>query len=100
MVKLEIKPSAEESLVRFSVTDTGIGISPDDLQKLFKPFVQVDSSLSRQYEGSGLGLALVKKMVDLHNGSIEVKSEVGVGSRFTFTLPCSQQASLNLQILP
>ncbi len=90
MVKLEVQPDAEESLMRFSVTDTGIGISPDDLQKLFKPFMQVDSRLSRQYEGTGLGLALVKKMVELHHGSIEVQSEVGAGSRFIFTLPWRQ----------
>jgi signal transduction histidine kinase len=89
-VKLEVQPDMEESLMRFSVIDTGIGISPDDLQKLFKPFVQVDGKLSRQYEGTGLGLALVKKMVELHHGSIEVQSEIGVGSRFTFTLPWKQ----------
>lgn len=79
--------------MHFSVTDTGIGISPDDLQKLFKPFVQVDGKLSRQYEGTGLGLALVKKMVDLHHGSIEVQSEIGVGSRFALLFPGSNKLS-------
>jgi len=89
-IKLEICPNIEESLMSFSVTDTGIGISPENLQKLFKPFTQVDGRLSHQYEGTGLGLALVKKLVELHNGSIEVQSEVGIGSRFTFTLPWKQ----------
>jgi signal transduction histidine kinase len=90
IVRLEVQQNVEESLMRFSITDTGIGISPDDLQRLFKPFVQVDSRLNRQYEGTGLGLALVKRMVEMHNGSLEVQSEVGVGSRFTFILPWSQ----------
>lgn len=85
-IKLEIQGDAEKKRMSFAVTDTGIGISPENLQKLFKPFVQLDSSLSRQYEGTGLGLTLVKKLVDLHNGKIEVKSEIGVGSSFSFEL--------------
>jgi len=89
-VKLEVQPNVEEGLMRFSITDTGIGIGSDDLQKIFKPFMQVDSGLSRQYEGTGLGLALVQKMVEQHNGSIEVQSEIGVGSRFTFVLPWNE----------
>jgi signal transduction histidine kinase len=85
---LEQKNSLSDKLL-----DTGIGISPENLQKLFKPFVQVDSRLSRQYEGTGLGLALVKKLVELHGGSVEVQSEVGVGSRFTFILPWKPRPS-------
>jgi PAS domain S-box-containing protein len=76
-------------LVRVTVCDTGVGIAADDLPKLFKPFVQVDSALNRQYEGTGLGLALVKRIVELHGGSVGVESVVGEGSRFSFTLPCS-----------
>jgi PAS domain S-box-containing protein len=77
-------------MVRVTVCDTGVGIAEKDLPKLFKPFVQVDSALNRQYEGTGLGLALVKRIVELHGGSVGVESAVGEGSRFSFTLPCSE----------
>ena len=77
-------------LVRVTVCDTGVGIAEEDLPKLFKPFVQVDSALNRQYEGTGLGLALVKRIVELHGGSVGVESTLGEGSRFSFTLPCSE----------
>ena len=86
-VTLEVQADAEAGQIQFSVTDTGIGITPEDLQKLFKPFVQVDSSLSRQYEGSGLGLSLAKKLVEMHGGTIGVESEAGKGSCFHFTIP-------------
>ncbi len=75
--------------VRFAVTDTGIGIAPADLKKLFQPFIQVDSALNRHYEGTGLGLSLVKRIVELHGGQVGVTSEVGVGSCFTLDLPYS-----------
>ncbi len=90
-VKLEVLADVSAGLMRFSVTDTGIGISPEDQQKLFKPFVQVDSSLARQYEGTGLGLTLVKKLVEMHNGSMELQSEPGTGSCFSFALPWSEE---------
>ncbi|HLA08261.1 MAG TPA: response regulator, partial [Anaerolineales bacterium] len=61
-------------------------------KKLFKPFVQLDSRLNRQHEGTGLGLALVQRLADLHGGSIEVESAVGKGSRFTVNLPMGQNA--------
>ena len=86
-VHLEVSSDSEANCIVFSVTDDGIGISPENLQKLFAPFVQVDSSLSRQYEGTGLGLALVKKLVELHGGHVSVESELGKGSRFQFTIP-------------
>ncbi|MBF2088596.1 MAG: PAS domain S-box protein [Synechococcales cyanobacterium K44_A2020_017] len=76
------------SHIRFSVSDTGIGIAAEDLSKLFQPFTQIDSSLSRQFEGTGLGLSLVKRIVDLHGGAVEVTSTLGSGSCFSFTLPC------------
>ncbi len=76
----------------FQVVDTGIGISPKDLQMLFQPFVQVDSALNRQYEGTGLGLALVKQIVELHGGQVMAESEVGQGSSFTVALPCEMSA--------
>ena len=71
----------------FSVNDTGIGISPPDLRRIFEPFTQIDSSLARQHEGTGLGLALVRKLAQLHGGRIDVDSEPGRGSRFTIVLP-------------
>jgi PAS domain S-box-containing protein len=77
----------EKEVISFMVWDTGIGISRENLSSLFTPFKQVDSRLSRQYEGSGLGLALVARMVKLQGGGISVESEVGIGSRFIVTLP-------------
>jgi len=73
--------------VYFSVTDTGIGISPPDLRRIFEPFTQIDSSLSRQHDGTGLGLALVRRLAELHGGRVDVDSEPGRGSRFTIVLP-------------
>lgn len=78
---------AESPCVQFIVCDTGVGIPQEAMANLFKPFVQVDSSLARQYEGTGLGLALVHRMVEMHGGIVAVESEVGRGSRFTVTLP-------------
>jgi PAS domain S-box-containing protein len=108
-VTLQVCANADEDLIQFSVIDTGIGIAPEDLEKLFQPFVQVDSRLNRQFEGTGLGLALVKKLTDLHGGSMELQSEVGKGSRFTITLPwgtervteqATSEASAELSALP
>ncbi len=73
--------------IEFKIIDTGIGIAPADLHKLFQPFVQIDSSLNRQYEGTGLGLTLVKQIVELHGGQVQLQSEVGRGSCFTVRLP-------------
>ncbi len=80
--------------VRFSVQDTGIGIAPENIHKLFQPFIQIDSALNRQYSGTGLGLALVKNIVELHGGEVGLTSEVGIGSCFTFTLPCAENHSI------
>jgi signal transduction histidine kinase/CheY-like chemotaxis protein len=73
--------------LRVSVTDNGIGMAPEGLEQLFKPFSQVDSSLARQFEGTGLGLAMVKLLVDLHGGVVAVESAVGAGSCFTVWIP-------------
>ncbi|WP_434684411.1 PAS domain S-box protein [Pseudanabaena minima] len=78
--------------VRLAVIDTGIGISSEDLKTLFQPFIQVDSALNRQYNGTGLGLALVKRIVELHGGQVNVTSEVGVGSCFEINLPFNESA--------
>ncbi|MBD2148818.1 response regulator [Pseudanabaena sp. FACHB-1277] len=74
-------------MIVFQVADTGIGITAEDLQRLFQPFIQVSSNLNRQYEGTGLGLALVKQIVELHGGQVMAESEFGRGSRFTVALP-------------
>ncbi|MEN9934500.1 MAG: hypothetical protein RLZZ387_1079 [Chloroflexota bacterium] len=86
-VGLEVSSDEAERVVRFAVWDTGIGITPEDQARVFEPFVQVDSGLTRQYEGTGLGLALVTRLVALHGGTVAVESEPGQGSRFTITLP-------------
>ncbi len=77
-----------ENLVIITVWDKGKGIAPENLPRLFKPFVQLDSSLARQHGGAGLGLALVKKMAELHGGSVRVQSAPGEGSQFSILLPC------------
>ncbi|MGH7478229.1 MAG: sensor histidine kinase, partial [Candidatus Methylomirabilales bacterium] len=75
-------------VVEISVADTGIGIRAEDIPKLFQPFTQLDASLARRYQGTGLGLALTKRLVELHGGQIWAESEgEGKGSTFTFTLP-------------
>ena len=73
--------------IKLSVTDSGIGISPEGLERLFKPFSQVDSGLARRFEGTGLGLATVKLFAELHGGAVAVESAVGEGSCFTVWLP-------------
>ncbi|HSL29482.1 MAG TPA: ATP-binding protein [Anaerolineales bacterium] len=87
-VMLRVNADQEQDLIQFSVIDNGIGIAEQDMQRLFQPFVQVDSSLSRQYEGTGLGLSLVQKLTDLHGGSVQVESRIGAGSKFTVNIPC------------
>ncbi|MBD2179169.1 response regulator [Pseudanabaena sp. FACHB-1998] len=87
--------------IDFLVIDTGIGINPDDIGKLFQTFVQIDSTLNRKYAGTGLGLSLVKKIVEMHGGSVGVESESSKGSKFTIRLPYQSDSSpnhpLNLQ---
>ncbi|MBK9925881.1 MAG: PAS domain S-box protein [Anaerolineales bacterium] len=89
-VSLEVQTNAEKDRILFSVKDNGIGISKENIKKLFTPFTQLDSDLSRQYEGTGLGLVLVYKLTELHGGSVAVESEPGKGSQFTVTLPWSE----------
>ena len=83
-------PLADNEFAEFleiSVTDSGIGISPEGLEHLFKPFSQIDSGLARKFEGTGLGLAMVKLLAELHGGAVAVESAVGEGSCFTVWLP-------------
>src|SRR6185436_923738 len=76
-------------IIHFIVWDTGIGISPEGMTRLFEPFVQLDSRLARRYVGTGLGLVLVRRMVEMHGGTVSVESDgvPGRGSRFTVSLP-------------
>ena len=74
--------------LELSVRDNGIGISPEDQARLFQPFVQIDSSLTKKFEGTGLGLAMVKRLALLHGGAVSVTSEPGQGSTFAVTIPC------------
>jgi CheY-like chemotaxis protein/anti-sigma regulatory factor (Ser/Thr protein kinase) len=85
-LRVALAPGQEDA-ISFTVWDTGIGIAPSDVTRLFHAFTQIDSGLSRTQEGTGLGLALVAKLVELHGGSVAVESEPGRGSRFTVTLP-------------
>ncbi|WP_441339189.1 response regulator [Pseudanabaena sp. Chao 1811] len=87
-----IDAPSRQKFLRITVSDTGIGISPENIKKLFQPFVQIDSALNRQYNGTGLGLALTKRIIELHEGWVELTSELGVGSRFTIALPYIQPA--------
>ncbi|MFQ4146127.1 PAS domain S-box protein [Chlorogloeopsis sp. ULAP02] len=84
-VSLEVKKLS--STITFTVSDTGIGIDPSHFKYLFEPFKQLDSRLSRQYEGTGLGLALTRKLARLHGGDVTVESTLGKGSQFTIFLP-------------
>ncbi len=88
-----LERSEPQHLLEFSIADTGIGIAPENIDKLFQPFIQIDSSLSRKYDGTGLGLALVKRIVELHGGNVSVESKLGQGSIFQFQLPCRRDQS-------
>jgi len=92
-ITLAVHAQSEKHSIDFSISDTGIGIARDDLQRLFTPFTQVESSLTRQYEGTGLGLALVKELTELHGGNVWVESEPGKGSTFTVSIPWIPNAS-------
>jgi len=84
--------SQTDPVIRIEVGDTGRGIAPDHHELIFREFAQVDSSASRVHHGTGLGLTIARRFVELHGGRIWVESELGRGSRFFFTLPCARTA--------
>ena len=90
-VGLQIKADPLSKKLHFMVIDTGIGIDRADYERLFQPFVQLDSKLSRAYSGTGLGLALVHRLTEMHNGAVSVESRPGKGSRFVVTIPWEPQ---------
>ncbi|MBI5823324.1 MAG: PAS domain S-box protein [Chloroflexi bacterium] len=86
-VGVEVKGNVRNQTVTFTVWDEGIGMAPDELNLIFKPFVQLDAGLAREFSGTGLGLVLVAQMIRLHGGSVNVESREERGSRFSITLP-------------
>ncbi len=95
-ITLSVRESEDQMIV--SVMDTGIGIKQDDLPKLFRDFQQLDGSYTRRYQGTGLGLALCRRFVEMHGGRIWAESEFGKGSTFTFTIP-RQPAGTNPSVI-
>ncbi|WP_190803019.1 ATP-binding protein [Leptolyngbya sp. FACHB-261] len=107
----KLDESEEGAVLHFSVQDTGIGLAPEDQTRVFEPFTQVEASATRQYEGTGLGLTICRKIVNLMGGKIGVKSDLGQGSTFWFTAlleraeaqakePAAQAASVSHAAVP
>jgi signal transduction histidine kinase len=88
--RVAIQAVAEHGLVTIAVIDTGIGIPEDKLKDIFEPFHQLDGSTTRRYAGTGLGLAMVRRIIEAHGSEVRVKSVVNKGSRFEFSLPAEQ----------
>jgi signal transduction histidine kinase len=84
--RIEVKAAPKDGFVEVSVSDTGIGIAPEDQERVFEEFRLVGTA-DKKAEGTGLGLTLCRKFVELHGGRIWVKSQLGAGSTFTFTIP-------------
>ncbi|HTI88789.1 MAG TPA: HAMP domain-containing sensor histidine kinase, partial [Alphaproteobacteria bacterium] len=91
--QVELSATRDQTGIRFVVADTGVGIHPKDLDRILQPFVQIESALARNHQGTGLGLPLVKMMAELHGGSFVVESAVNCGTRAIVTLPFTQPAA-------
>lgn len=92
--KVSITATKVEDMIQVSVTDTGIGIPQDKVDDIFKAFLQADGSTAREYGGTGLGLAVTRKLVELQNGKIWVESKIGEGSTFSFSIPIAPEGSV------
>lgn len=92
--------SCDATGVAFAVTDTGVGIPAEHLERVLEPFIQVDSSLIRRHEGTGLGLPLVKAMAELHGGTLRLASELGSGTTATLILPLNRVESASCDLVP
>ena len=97
-VTLQIRPTGRNLAVR--VSDTGIGIAENDLPRLGQPFVQAERSYNRRYEGTGLGLSVVRGLVELHSGRFSLQSELGVGTTVTVTLPLDARGGASISQIP
>ena len=89
-VRAEARHDMLGERVRVSVSDTGIGIAKDDLTRLAKPFEQVETQHAKTQQGTGLGLALTKSLIEMHDGALEIESTLGAGSTVSFTLPITR----------
>ena len=89
-VRTGLEAGAGGERVRVAVVDTGVGISEQDMHRLAKPFEQIESQLSKTQQGSGLGLALTKSLIEMHQGQLDIESEPGKGTTVSFTLQVQQ----------
>ncbi len=95
-VKLDSKANPQKPIIYFSVKDTGIGISEEGKRRLFTPFAQADSSITRRFGGTGLGLTICKKLIEAMNGKIDLKTAPGRGTTFFFTIPLEMSDKRNI----
>ncbi len=98
--EIRVTVARQDDALRFQVADTGIGIAPEPLTKLFRRFEQADASTSRRYGGTGLGLAICRQLTELMGGEIGVESEIGKGATFTVTVPLARIADSRAEVLP
>jgi signal transduction histidine kinase len=90
--KVEIAVARNDDILRYSVSDTGIGIPPDKIGTLFTDFKQTDATIASEYGGTGLGLSITRKFIEMHGGRVWVESELGKGSSFIFEIPLRAQS--------
>lgn len=93
--RMTVSTAVSDGFVAVSVQDSGVGIRREEMRYLFQPYIQTQSAARSRYRGTGLGLLIVKMIVEAHGGSVKVESEVDVGSKFTFTIPITVQESNN-----